>query len=91
MLQYIKRFFKNNTSNTFKEDNKNIEIKKGDIFTFNNDDGNPFRSNNCRILIKDVKDGWVLYAINPQFQIDLFNNESMKIEKFLKIFTKVEK
>jgi hypothetical protein len=55
-------------------------------------DGNPFFVDEYRfVTIKDVKDGWVLYAMHPLGKHRMFQNETMEIKEFLNIYKKVEK
>ena len=66
-----------------KEVKENQKVLVGRDYYLTRNKGNPFGEGACRVHVKDVKDGWVLYAMNPPSHI--FQNESKKEEEFLSI------
>ena len=68
--------------------NKEIEplVEKGERYYFvDGDRKNPFRQKtSMSVIVKDVKDGYVLYAMNN----GIFTNESTTVESFLRMYEK---
>ena len=85
MFGLIKNLFKPTPEYRVCEKTDSVEI--GDVFVLRNDDDNPFHTSGF-VTVKDVKQGWVLYAMHPMSQNGLFQNESMKIKTFLSIYRK---
>ena len=50
--------------------------------------GNPF-AREVRVKVKDVKDGWVLYAMHPYGSGQAFQNESMDLQSFVGVYERI--
>lgn len=87
MFKFIKNLFKSKSNYRVSEKSDTIGI--GDTFAIKNLDDNPFHTTGF-VTVKDVKQGWVLYAMHPMSRNGLFQNESMKIKTFLSIYRKVK-
>lgn len=85
LIQSVKSFF---TGSLFTS-TPIPEIKKGQVYSLKSRDNNPFNETKVYAYVKDVNDGWVLYAIFSETVSvggSLFQNESKTIESFLSIY-----
>lgn len=81
MFNYIKNWFSSK---------KRYEPKIGEVYKLKQTNVSPFNRIDVFVTIKDVKEGWVLYAMHP-LEKSMWQNESMPIKTFLAIYRKIEK
>lgn len=64
------------------------QVTVGAVYRLDSDTSNPFDSE-VLVTVKDIKQGWVLYAVHP-VGTGLFQNESKTVKGFLAIYREKE-
>lgn len=73
--------------NLFKSPRQSVVV--GALYQFKTEKGNPFKTELMLARVKDFRDGWVLYSIQPEG--GLFQNESKKVDLFLRLYEPLER